>query len=434
MLKPLVCLCAILQAVVALQLDKWVPISVGLMMQQRSTIANASCPNNQDHPHSKLMKRAHRQSRRDYKQTVQSIQRMDTGGILLPGDTQQPGVEGDNDNFNGSINGNGGELRKAKDYHAAGNQYSMTTRKHGKRQEGESFMSIITWYTGNDLLDPSCITEGKWSPTDESMIAAVTLNWPNKPPCGSFLELRKTKKDPPSPSPTPSAATSGNGKQQSPPPPPRVDSIIVRVMDSCAGCKAGVPHVDLTKAGFRALYALDVGYVTDIEVKLLSKPPFEKWGKQEEMLYGPEKLNKSKSSSKGTPTSKNDGPSWTSSRDDSWTSKNSAPAWTPDASPRVLGGGSGGGASSGGSSQSQTSGSKEKSSKQSSGGNPPEASSSSSKDGNGKTSGNVSGGSGSGKGERVKKGSSSESEDTPPQNQSGLQSDEWRENGWKWGS
>lgn len=80
--------------------------------------------------------------------------------------------------------------------------------------------------------------------------------WAQKPPCGSFLELRRKKESTitsSSASPTPSASASAK-------PTKYAESIIVRVMDSCAGCKAGIPHVDLTKAAFKQLYALDIGY------------------------------------------------------------------------------------------------------------------------------------------------------------------------------
>ena len=75
---------------------------------------------------------------------------MDAGGILLPGES-----------VNGSVNGQGSDIGKARDYHASmhGNgSHSMSGEQHyhqkkQKREEGDSFMSIITWYTGNDLLD-----------------------------------------------------------------------------------------------------------------------------------------------------------------------------------------------------------------------------------------------------------------------------------------
>lgn len=84
--------------------------------------------------------------------------------------------------------------------------------------------------------------------------------WFDKPPCGAFLELRARL--------LPGIQTNSQ-------------SIIVRVMDSCAGCTPGVPHVDLTKAAFQQLYDLDVGLVESIEVRVLSKPPFDKWGRNE---------------------------------------------------------------------------------------------------------------------------------------------------------
>lgn len=77
--------------------------------------------------------------------------------------------------------------------------------------------------------------------------------WAQKPPCGSFLQLRR-KKEPTSTSISTTAPATSTAK-----PTKYADSIIVRVMDSCAGCKAGTAHVDLTKAAFKSLYALDIG-------------------------------------------------------------------------------------------------------------------------------------------------------------------------------
>lgn len=59
-------------------------------MMQRSLDASSSCPPE----HSRLMKRARRLSRRDYKQTVGSIQRMNAGGVLMP---DEEGGEGQMD-------------------------------------------------------------------------------------------------------------------------------------------------------------------------------------------------------------------------------------------------------------------------------------------------------------------------------------------------
>lgn len=36
-------------------------------------------------------------------------------------------------------------------------------------------LSSITWYTGHDLLYPSCVQKTQWSPTDSSMVGAVTI-------------------------------------------------------------------------------------------------------------------------------------------------------------------------------------------------------------------------------------------------------------------
>jgi hypothetical protein len=77
-----------------------------------------------------------------------------------------------------------------------------------------------------------------------------SYQWAQKPPCGSFLELRRKKELPSTRTPT-TAPTAKPTKYS--------DSVIVRVMDSCAGCKAGTAHVDLTKAAFKSLYALDIG-------------------------------------------------------------------------------------------------------------------------------------------------------------------------------
>lgn len=64
----------------------------------------------------------------------------------------------------------------------------------------------ITWYTGHDLLNPSCWPNTKWAPTvsdltfvmicssqlnlqDESFACALTLEgWTNRPDCLKFLE------------------------------------------------------------------------------------------------------------------------------------------------------------------------------------------------------------------------------------------------------
>lgn len=93
-------------------------------MMQRSY--DPTCPSTHDH----LMKRSVRQSRRDYKQTVGSIQRMDTGGILLPGEFEDG-------------------LRIAPNASMQGKQAG----NHQHKRQEDGFQTVITWYTGGDLLD-----------------------------------------------------------------------------------------------------------------------------------------------------------------------------------------------------------------------------------------------------------------------------------------
>ncbi|GAA5983524.1 hypothetical protein JCM5350_000261 [Sporobolomyces pararoseus] len=124
--------------------------------------------------------------------------------------------------------------------------------------------AYITWYTGVDLQKPYCADKSGWTPKDSSLIAAVTLDWgKNRPACGSFLQLKSPK----------------NNK-----------SVIVRTVDMCGGCAPGIAHVDLSKAAFTALFSLDVGKVSDIEVSTLAGPPFKTWTSSLKALYGPEVL------------------------------------------------------------------------------------------------------------------------------------------------
>ncbi|KAI0352856.1 hypothetical protein OH77DRAFT_1427970 [Trametes cingulata] len=93
----------------------------------------------------------------------------------------------------------------------------------------------ITWYTGHDLLNPSCWDNTDWHPTDSSFAAALTMEgWITKPKCFKFLELCHSPKK----------------------------CVFVRVVDSCAGCAKGSKHVDLTKAAFSSLADLDQGLLT----------------------------------------------------------------------------------------------------------------------------------------------------------------------------
>lgn len=100
------------------------------------------------------------------------------------------------------------------------------------------------------------------SHTSYVLLTYCCVQWSQKPPCGSFLELRRKKESPTTTTLSSSLSTTSitaASSTSSVKPVKYADSIIVRVMDSCAGCKAGIPHVDLTKAAFKQLYALDIG-------------------------------------------------------------------------------------------------------------------------------------------------------------------------------
>ncbi|KAI9512162.1 hypothetical protein F5148DRAFT_51988 [Russula earlei] len=113
----------------------------------------------------------------------------------------------------------------------------------------------ITWYTGKDLLNPSCWKNPVWAPTDHSFVCAVTQEgWTSKPKCFDFLELCISSKK----------------------------CIYIRVVDSCAGCAKGSQHVDLTKAAFNELADLDQGLLTGIYMREAGEP--SKWS---EDLWGP---------------------------------------------------------------------------------------------------------------------------------------------------
>ncbi|KAH9846941.1 hypothetical protein C2E23DRAFT_850591 [Lenzites betulinus] len=114
---------------------------------------------------------------------------------------------------------------------------------------------IITWYTGHDLLNPSCWSNTDWHPTDGSFAAALTLvGWESKPQCFKFMELCHTPKS----------------------------CIFVRVVDSCAGCAKGSKHVDLTKAAFTSIAPLDQGLLT-VQMRQATDPE----GGWLEDLWGP---------------------------------------------------------------------------------------------------------------------------------------------------
>jgi hypothetical protein len=70
--------------------------------------------------------------------------------------------------------------------------------------------------------------------------------WPGKPPCGSFVRIH-------------------HGTKKS-------KSIVVRIVDTCAGCASGSAHLDLTKAAFEKLYDQDVGMVEGLKAKVIPCP------------------------------------------------------------------------------------------------------------------------------------------------------------------
>ncbi|KAK0490983.1 hypothetical protein IW261DRAFT_54336 [Armillaria novae-zelandiae] len=113
---------------------------------------------------------------------------------------------------------------------------------------------IITWYTGKDLLNPSCWAQPVWTPTDYSFVGAITeIGWKDSPQCLDFLELC-------------------HGSTR---------CVYIRVVDTCAGCAPGSRHVDLTKAAFTELADIDEG-ILSVDLRLASPP--KKWNKD---LWGP---------------------------------------------------------------------------------------------------------------------------------------------------
>ncbi|THH33698.1 hypothetical protein EUX98_g556 [Antrodiella citrinella] len=120
--------------------------------------------------------------------------------------------------------------------------------------EGSAEPVTITWYTGHDLENPSCWPNPVWAPTDASFACALTLEgWVTRPKCFKFLELCNTPKK----------------------------CVFVRVVDSCAGCKKGSKHVDLTQAAFKELATLDEGLL-QVQMRQATEP--EGWL---EHLWGP---------------------------------------------------------------------------------------------------------------------------------------------------
>ncbi|KAF9482497.1 hypothetical protein BDN70DRAFT_875068 [Pholiota conissans] len=130
----------------------------------------------------------------------------------------------------------------------------------GLKGLGKPVPVTITWYTGHDLLNPSCWANGNWAPTDASFAAALTLEgWTSRPECFEFVELCNTSKK----------------------------CVFVRVVDTCAGCAAGSKHVDLTRAAFGKLAKYEEGVLT-VQMRKATEP--ETWF---ENLWGP-KVKKTK--------------------------------------------------------------------------------------------------------------------------------------------
>ncbi|KAF5393703.1 hypothetical protein D9757_000117 [Collybiopsis confluens] len=114
----------------------------------------------------------------------------------------------------------------------------------------------ITWYTGHDLLNPSCWAQSVWAPTDESFVCALTMDgWQDKPKCFQFLQIC-------------------NGPKK---------CVYVRVVDTCAGCAAGSQHVDLTKAAFSKLADLGTGTMS-VSMRIVEDPLNSLW---DVALWGP---------------------------------------------------------------------------------------------------------------------------------------------------
>ncbi|EEB89902.1 hypothetical protein MPER_11955, partial [Moniliophthora perniciosa FA553] len=154
--------------------------------------------------------------------------------------------------------GKGKQGRKPKQHeHNAGSKTKSLSKLHSEdisvsgavsgvknalKAIGEPEEVTITWYTGNDLRNPSCWSDSVWTPTDESFICALTLEgWISKPECFKFLECQ--------PNFCPQNATLTNAGR----------------------CVPGSKHVDLTKAAFSALADLDEG-ITTVQMRLATDP------------------------------------------------------------------------------------------------------------------------------------------------------------------
>ncbi|GAA5934543.1 RlpA-like double-psi beta-barrel domain-containing protein [Sporobolomyces koalae] len=259
-------------------------VSVGLMLER--DVANDPRANKfEKRRHGDIQKRA-----RDSSREMFDVEFSKRGELVLPGPILEKRAKDKNSNRK--------KKKKQKKHHSSSPAKNSRKAKspkmqqvsrrnnHSKSKGGNNLQSsstngiqrslvklassipkisaAITWYTGADLLRPYCADKSGWTPKDSSLIAAVTLDWgKGRPACGSFLQLKSPK----------------NNK-----------SVIVRLVDMCGGCAPGIPHVDLSKAAFQQLFALEVGKVTDIEVSTLAGPPFSSWTSKLKALYGPQVL------------------------------------------------------------------------------------------------------------------------------------------------
>ncbi|CAO3693628.1 hypothetical protein G6F70_001871 [Rhizopus microsporus] len=101
-----------------------------------------------------------------------------------------------------------------------------------------------TWYSGADLKNAACYDRKglpKYSATIHSMIGAMAMK--------KFEQCYKCMK-----------VTNNKNKK----------SVVVKIVDKCAGCKVG-KAIDLTPGAFKKLADLDVG-VIDISWKTISCP------------------------------------------------------------------------------------------------------------------------------------------------------------------
>ncbi|KAI9448224.1 Non-catalytic module family EXPN protein [Lactarius indigo] len=128
----------------------------------------------------------------------------------------------------------------------------ITNVLKGLKGIGKPEKVTITWYTGHDLLNPSCWKDSVWAPTDSSFACALTREgWSSRP---QVLPVSRTTKN---------------------------KCVFVRVVDTCAGCAKGSKHVDLTKSAFKQLADLDVGALT-VQMRVAKQP--EVWSVN---LWGP---------------------------------------------------------------------------------------------------------------------------------------------------